>query len=274
MSIKGEFVPNDDGFIYRQIWLASSTNQKWRWLPVAFLTLAKHLLSLLLLCFLSCAVLRLIPLLFSFLIEINGSGKVTIENSSSLVLGFFFGFCIWFFLMIFYGFNLISSASVFYSIAADMIRVKKHTTIISLSYYLSGSLAVGIALFVWIFRRQAKRNFSSSELDVLGTILSKGSFWKYAREIYREIEMLYASRFQEGKDAKAISISYALASKWMRLDPSVRSARDLLLKAQIRDVLEKYGKTLPPEILTRLYEGIDEHEKAKNERAKIACKFS
>lgn len=274
MSIKRKFVLNYDGFIYRQIWLASSTDQKWRWLPLAFLIIVKHMASLLFICFLSYMFLGLMPQLFSFFIGINSSIKINIENSLPLFFDFFLGFCVWVFLMIFDGHRLIFSASIFYSIAADIVRSEKKTLIFRLSYYLSGSIAVATALFVWFFRKESKRKFNSSELDVLGTILSKSSFWKYAREIYTEIENLYLYRFQKDKDEKSISLSYAFASKWMRHDPSVRSSRDLLLKAQIREVLEKYEKTLSSEILTRLYEGIDEYEKAKNERKKIAHKFS
>jgi hypothetical protein len=141
-------------------------------------------------------------------------------------------------------------------------------------YLLSGSLAVGFAVLTWKTRRFRGEKFSGNELDILGRIFSKAKFWKWAKEIYLEIGLRYAARFQGKFNSKEVSVSFALANKWMQGDPDITSTKLGFHRIVIKETLEMYEPHLEPEVMSKLCEGLGDSEVARRERIKNATKFS
>lgn len=255
-------------FIYRQTWLASSTDQKWRWALVAIWSLAKPLFSFLFWGFMMLVVLREV--------EIVSLGLFQVKLPLYDFWVFFFPLLIlmWFYIQLTESSRFISMASTFYSIAADMVRMNSHKLIVRLVYVASGAIAVMCAILSWKMRSRRQTKLSITELDVLGSVLSKAKFWKVARQIYHEIGNCYLASSQDASEAKQIAVSFALASKWMLGDPNSSGTEPALRRAIIRNILEEYESVLEPEVLARLYEALDDIERVKAERKKIATKLA
>lgn len=252
-------------FVYRQTWLASTTTEKWRWAIVALSVLGKFVLTLWLFTLLVAISVEFTQVLMvEFLHVIPFSGIKWFVR--------FVGFFGWLYCELALGSRFVGAASSFYAIAADMVRLKSGKFLVRMVYLLSGGLAVLFALLSWKTRNYREKKFTSGELDVLGSIFSKINKWGIAHQIYITIGNLYMGRYQNGVDAKQLSVSYALASKWMLGDPDT-SRRNFRLTA-IRTVLDEYEHELDSEVLARLYEPLGDEERVKRERLKIASKLA
>lgn len=254
-------------FLYRQTWLARTTDQKWRWAIVGGITLGNLALTAVLFLMVMIGLLFFADIVYHDGFMIWSSGLPTILFSSITLL-------VWMYVEATHGSRFIGAASTMYSIAADMVRTKSNTRIARFAYLVSGALAVGFAYVSWLLRDKREKKLTSTELDVLGSIFSRAKFWKQAKSVYYEIDMLYLSRFLNGQDHKQLSVSYALACKWMLDDPEATGQARAYRRTAIEAVLYDYEGSLPSEVMIRLYEVIGDKEKMEIEAQKIAFKLS
>lgn len=254
-------------FLYRQTWLARTTDQKWRWAIVGGVTLGNFVLTAVLFQMVTIGLLFFADIVYhdGFMIWSSGLPVILFLAVSFLVWGYFEATL---------SSRFIGAASTMYSIAADIVRTKSNTRIARFAYLASGALAVGFAYVSWVLRDKREMKLTSTELDVLGSIFSKAKFWKQANSVYQDIEMLYVSRFLSGQDHKQLSVSYALACKWMLDDPDATGQARAYRRTAIEAVLYDYEGSLPSEVMIRLYEAFGDKEKMDIEAQKIAFKLS
>lgn len=254
-------------FLYRQTWLARTTDQKWRWAIVGGAALGNLALTAILFLMIMIGLLFFADIMYHDGFMIWSSGlPVTLLSSIALL--------VWVYVEATQGSRFIGAASTMYSIAADIVRTKSNTRIAHFAYLASGALAVGFACVSWVLRDKREKKLTSTELDVLGSIFSRAKFWKQAKGVYHDIEMLYVSRFLGGQDHKQLSVSYALACKWMLDDPSATGSARAHRRTSIEVVLYDYEGSLPSEVIIRLYEAFGNEEKMNIEAQKIAFKLS
>lgn len=147
----------------------------------------------------------------------------------------------------------IESASSFYAIAADMKRTGQRGFFPRLLYFFSGSMSVLLAMLVMSMSFGKVKRFTSTELDVLGSILSKAGRWNMAKKIYDQLSKLYADRFTKGTEtAYQLSISFGLACKWMLDSPYYKGNRKIL-KFMMLEIVREYPD-MPAEVSMRFRE--------------------
>ncbi len=154
----------------------------------------------------------------------------------------------------------ISNASSFYSIAADMKRTGQQGVFPRLLFLFSGIMSVLLAMLVMTFASRRLHLFSSTDLDVLGSILSKAGRWNMAKNIYQEIQLKYAGRLDKNSDTQyQLSVSFGLACKWMMSSPAFDGNKqrisDTLYKSMIMDVVREYPE-MSPEVAMRFREAL------------------
>jgi hypothetical protein len=258
------------GFLYDLTWEASSTAKKWLWAVVAIFEIGKMALSGAFFSLILTAVSHgLLKLTFG-----NGYQQYFLEWYS-LTLSFLVGLLVWLCAELVFGSRFVGVASSFYAIASDMVRMKSNKPFVRLAYLASGGIAVMLALLSWWMRTFRITPFISTELDVLGSIFSKVNLWKQSREIYKKVGDLYFGHHGKSEEERMqLAVSYALATKWMLKDPTLTKVASCTYRTAIMDIVLEYEGDLGPEILARLQEALGDTEQVKQERAKIAAKFS
>jgi hypothetical protein len=255
-------------FVYRQTWLAATTNEKWRWIIVAIWTIVALLLPLFL--YSSCIVV------LGWFFE-----AVLLQKQSSVIefwwLILAFVMLSWLYVELTSRSSFVNTASTFYSIAADMARMRSIRITIRLAYIATGSVAVICTLMSWGMQKFRKIPFDCTELDVLGSIFSKIGFrwsWDVAEDIYEKIEDFHLGCNSKSKEERIkIIASFALAAKWTLPNPGLTTLGRSMRLTMIRGIILNYKEDFSPEILARLYEAVGDTEHMNQEREKTAAKF-
>lgn len=145
-----------------------------------------------------------------------------------------------------------SAVSSYYSIAADMKR-EGLGGVYRMLYAVSGAMSVVLAYAVYFFFKKRMHKVRTTELDVLGSVLSKVKLWRQADDVYKNIWFRYVDRLRlypaDPQKQMEVAVSFALACKWMLpQDPALRKTRLTL----IREVMEAHD--LPDRVKVRLEE--------------------
>jgi hypothetical protein len=157
----------------------------------------------------------------------------------------------------------VRNASNCIAIASDMNRIRKGNygillKIVSVPMMLFfGTLAAYSGYSVWLRVGKNMSVLTTSELDVLGTSLSRGViFWVEAYKVFLEICIRYEkSKIRGGDEEVSCAGSYGLACKWRMVCHRTTEDEKAHFKREILGVLSKYP-SLPEEITMRLHEAL------------------